>query len=504
MRTSVSATNGFTLVEILAGTTIFSIIMVLLLSILNSFEATGDSKVTQQRMDDIIKKAKQYYLSRENLPLPTVPGPPVQPAPPGTVADVPIGDFNLNAKSRVDSWGKPFQYFSVRNDGQNGRPGQIIIDPISSGAPAGSPVAMAVIPQSDLTVTPRVEGKTLLQGIQLNGSLVAGILISSGPNNVFEYTQTPGYPETFVLNPAGDDIIMAIDLTPEATQIAQTELKKLGEKVRGFDDRFIGKNNNWNTTYDEDGCTNVRYPGPGISTRIIGDRVYRLGFPNNIPDPNDPAALSPVCSTFPQLPGAGYMPDDGRDYSCGVPTLDFMKANYCNISLGLGNCAQGYYVPNQLQRGYDYIWHPDSDPDDPNDPNDPHTPDDSHWEEILMDCPAPGPYIGADYFRLPMVRGNPQPNDCHWGLVGDPSYIFPTGAPNNELNNEQTRTFLLCVFNLSPDDIVDPWLNGYTWGCAITSGCATGYPQSNPRFHKYFSAGADNTVNTVDDIISPL
>ncbi len=506
MYTSTSHSDGFTLVEILAGTTIFAIIMALLLSILNSFEATGDTKVTQQRMEKIAATAGKYYLSRENLPLPTVPGPPVQPAPPGTVGDVPLTAFHLDAKSRVDAWGRPFQYFTVRNDGLNGRPGEILIDPLSSGGPAGAPDAMAIIPLSDLTTNPPIEGKTLLRGVRANNRPVAGILISSGPNNVFEYTQTAGYPEDFVLDAASDDIILAIDLTPQATQIAQTELRKLGEKVRAFEDRFIGKDNDGDTAYDENGCTSVRYPGPGIRTRIIGDRVRNLGFPDNIPNPNDPAAdpiTSPVCDTFPIYPGAGYLPNDGLDYSCGLPTLDFMKANYCDSNLL--NCALGYYIPNELQRGYDYEWVPDSDPDDLTDPDDPLTPDDSHWIETLVDCPPPGPYIGADYFRVPMEdRGNPQPGECHWGLVGDPNYSFPSGAPNTELNNEQTRAFIFCVYGLSPADIVDPWLNGYTWGCDTANGCPTGYPDTSPKFHKFSSAGADQTVNTTDDIIAPL
>ena len=492
MRTIPSDIHGFTLIEILAGTAIFAIVMALLLSLLNSFEATSDIKITQKRMEKIVASAGKYYLSRENLPAPTVPGPPIQPAPAGTVGDVPLTALHLDAKDRIDAWGRPFQYFTVRNDGQNGRPGQILIDPLSAGAPAGAPPAMVDIPLSDLTAIPPVDGKTLLRGVQLNGRLVAGILISSGPDNIFGYTQTAGYPEIFTLDAGSDDIVFPIDLTPQATQIVQTELKKLGEKVRAFDDRFIGKNNNWNTTYDENGCTNVIYPGPGITIQIIGDRAADLS------NPNDPAALSPVCNTFPQYPGADYLPSDGFDYSCGLPTLDDMKANYCDINLGLGNCPQGYYVPNQLQRGYNYTPIPVPSP-----------PNFDVWVETLIDCPPPGPYVGADYFRVPMDRGNPQPDNCHWGLVGDPNYIFPTGALNSELNNEQTRAFIFCAYGLSPTDIVDPWLSGYIWGCGVGSGqtgapCTNEYPDTDPHFHKFFSAGPDQTVNSTDDIVAPL
>jgi hypothetical protein len=101
-----------------------------------------------------------------------------------------------------------------------------------------------------------------------------------------------------------------------------------------------------------------------------------------------------------------------------------------------------------------------------------------------------------------MDRGNPQPDDCHWGLVGDPNFVFPNGAANNELTNDQVRAFIFCIYGLSPADIVDPWLNGYPWGIA------TNYPDPDPRFHKFYSAGPDQTVsptvNIGDDIVAPL
>ena len=374
--------SGFTLVELLAGTTIFAVIMVLLLTVLNSFEATGDIKATRQRMEKIAAKAKEYYLSRENLPLPwdQANGRYTTTA---VAGDVPVSALHLKTKYRLDGWGNPFRYFNVRNDGANGRPGRILIDPLSAAPPGGPvlPPAMVDLPQADLTVTPPT-GNTLITGILVNNKPVAGVLISSGPNGAFEYTQTPGTVgppatlESFVLNPGSDDLILAIDLNTEATQIAQKELKKLGEKVRAFDDRSLGKDNDNDGSYDEDGCNPIAYPGAGISNVFIGDRVANLGTPANPPNPNDPAALSPPCTHFPQYPAADYLPIDGLDYNCGLPTLDFMKANFCDISLGLGNCAQGYYIPNQRQSGYAYAWVADTNPDP--------LIDNSHWLETVQ------------------------------------------------------------------------------------------------------------------------
>ena len=457
MNISTSNTAGFTLVELLAGTTIFAIIMALLISILNSFEATGDIKVTKQRMAEIAVKAGEYYLSREILPVPTATA--MVPAPMG---EVPITAFHLNSKYRIDAWGRPMQYFTVRNDGQNGRPGLILIDPLSAGAPAGAPQAMVDIPQADLTLTPPT-GKTLITGVQVNHRQVAGILISSGPNNVFEYNQTAGYPEQFLLNAGSDDIILAIDLTPQATQIARIELKKLGEKVRAFDDRYIGKDNDGDYGevdggYDEDGCHPVEYPGGALTLYENGDAV-------------DACTEYPVAFDSDYLPIPVSLAGTLNDYSCGVPTLDYMKANYWG-----NNPLFGYYYPQIT--GYGRLWDPTATP------------------------PVVGPYIicqatPADYFRVPMNLGAPAAPDCHWGLIGDPA-VDP-----NELTNDQTRAAIFCAYGLSPADIVDPWLNGYTWGCDTASGCTTGFPDTPPdtdaRYHKFYSGGPDGIIGSDAD-----
>ncbi len=478
---------GFTLVELLAGTTIFAIIMLLLLSVLNSFEATEDIKVTRQRMEKIAAKAKEYYLSRENLPLPwdQANGAYTNAA---VVGEVPIAALHLQTKYRLDGWGNPFQYFNVRNDGTNGRPGRILIDPLSAAPPGGPPlpVAMVDIPQADLTVTPPT-GKTLITGLLVNNAPVAGVLISSGPNGVFEYTQTPGSagppvtPESFTINPGSDDLILSIDLNTQATQIAQSELKKIGEKVRAFNDRYLGKDDDNDGAYDEDGCNPERYPGGTWTPVIHGTDTDALG---NGGDP---------CSNCP--PGRGvsdYLPihinmaGNPSDYSCGLPTLDDMKANYWNV-----NVNYGYYYPQIDCYGFYFDIS-----------TTPHTRHPANGGQFCTTTPA-------DYYRVPMNLGAPAVQDCHWGLVGDPTYVFATGQTNTELTNDQARAALFCAYGLSPADIVDPWLNGYTWGCGQGAGqggssCTNQYPDSDPHFHKFFSAGPDKTVNTADDIIAPL
>ncbi len=475
MYKNLSHTAGFTLVELLAGTTIFAVIMVSLIMMLNSFEAISDIKITKARMATIAKRAGEYYLSREDLPVPLATA--VVAAPLG---EVPLTAFHLDSKYRIDAWGRPMHYFSVRNDGENGRPGEILIDPLSTGAPAGSPTAMVVIPQADLTATPPT-GKTLITGVQVNGRQVAAVLISSGPNNDFEYNiDTPppadAYPFPFVLDNGSDDIILPIDLTPQASRIALAELKKLGEKVRAFDDRYIGKDNDGYGGYDEDGCNPIPYPGipePFDLTQVTlhSDGNYYIDSCNNL--------------DIPPLLSDSFPPGTDPDISCGMPTLDKLKANFCPYPWT--NCPTGYYVPEVLTVPIVLSPLPPSLPPPP------------PPEPTIQCSDTPRSPQPPDYARVqtPFERGNPQYDNCHWGLVGDPT------LDTNELTNNQARAFIFCIYGLSPADIIDPWLNGYTWGCDTVNGCTTGFPDTPPdtdaRYHKFYSAGRDRIIGSDAD-----
>jgi hypothetical protein len=321
-----------------------------------------------------------------------------------------------------------------------GRPGEIQIDPLSAGAPIGSPVAFVVIP---------VESRMLLRAIEFEDRLVAGLLISSGPDQIFDYPPpTSGYPEVYQLADGSDDIILPIDLTPEATKIALAELKALNEKVKAFDDYYLGVDNDRENPpeYDEEGCEGIRY---GYSRPFV--------HPGVLPDCASPW---PRPSSF-----ATYPPDElgRRDISCGRPTLDFMKAHFCPEPWG---GPPGYHVPER-------------------DAIDPPVYDD----EGNLCAQGGGLEAGPTHI-----------GDCYWGLVetqyGDAANPLP-----NETRGDQARAFIFCLFGLSPDAVVDPWLNGYVWGCGpgqtraannVTySGCLYAYDIDDPHYHRFFSAGPD-------------
>lgn len=55
---------------------------------------------------------------------------------------------------------------------------------------------------------------------------------------------------------------------------------------------------------------------------------------------------------------------------------------------------------------------------------------------------------------------------------------------------------IVSVFGLGQKYAIDPWGNAYIWGGSKK------YSYGNPRYWKFFSKGPDETIDTVDDIIS--
>ncbi len=251
---------GFTIIEILLALTILGILTVFALNMTNSIRAVTKTRETRSRMELIAKKAKDYYRGHRNLPLPAGPRSTVVPAgdndppstvkiPPVTVNDygdkVPVGvaDLDMEQKFRMDAWGRYLQYIVYRNDGAspggNSRPGAVLIDNLAS------------VPNSELVNIPACS-KTLIRGVNVNNRRYAGLLISSGPNQVFEYTTntTPMggggntthmvFEKQYNLTQNSDDIFVVIDISEQAMQLAIDGAKALNDKVSAFDSIFTG------------------------------------------------------------------------------------------------------------------------------------------------------------------------------------------------------------------------------------------------------------------------
>lgn len=438
--------SAFTLLEILAAVGVIAVIFFFVNQMVHFFGAQSNVSKTRTRMEEIVEKAKAYYLNHENLPLisvsPVVPitVPLASPAP----ASADQG-FDIDPKLRFDSWGREIQYVSYSNDGSDNRPGQILIDPLEAGGPAGAPIAMVIINQGT---------RTLIRAIEFEGRRVAALLISSGPDQQFNYPPpTPpgavGDPIVYTADPGSDDIFMTIDVNTEAIQIATTELKSLNEKVGAFNDRYLGIDNDGDNPpqYDEANCQGIRYP---VNVTVI--------VPPTVVNCSD---LPSVSLTIGETP-----PDTAFDVSCGWPTLDYMKANFCTTP----GVPPGYSIAGRNAIG---------------------TVTETSSGNFCAPFTFARPAVTPDYAHI----GN-----CYWGLVRTQDGIIdPT---RNETDGDQARAFIACLFDLDSEAIADPWLNGYIWGCGDTEEsrdttgtfhgfCTNAYSVNDPHYHKFFSAGPD-------------
>lgn len=344
--TKITDRQGFTLLEILLVIGIMGVIAVFTIGISHSIRNMTKANDTKSRMEQIAAKAREFYRAHENLP-----------APGGGAGgtEVPVGasDLNMEQKFRLDGWGQYFFY----NRAVNTSP--VVVDGITW--------AIGSLP--------------VIRGVRVNGKDAAGVIISLGPNQSRDYTTTTTglpAPVQIAYTTAGDDILIPIDVSQEAGEIAIEELKVLQAKVKAFDALYEGIDNSnpANNTIDESGC---------VAQPSVAGQCPPYGVISTI-DPN-----------------------------CGTATLDFAQAN------NYAGCSTSCNAAN-----------------------------------------------------------------CNWGSV---TSVAPFTS------NDRARAFIYCLYCLSNDDIVDPWLRGYVWGSVAT------YAVSNPRYHKFFSAGPDGTTGNADDII---
>jgi len=300
--------KGFTLLETVIVISIIGVISFFALGITSSMKAASKLTVTKSNMEIIAKKARDFYRGHGDLPKAsedsgTVPATDDDPPLTGNMVPVDAKTFDLEPKYRLDAWGRYLLYFTYTNDGEGNRPGEIAIDTPGGG---GSLVSFHPTSGSD---------RTLIKGVKFSGNRVAGIIISSGPDQVFNYsaTEEPSsdnhneYFKTYTLDPGSDDIIVLIDVSQEAFEIANNDLLFLNQKVNAYNAMYEGIDNNndgqvdgWvdlngDSIKDEDeyGCIAIKAP--------LGDSKIYCPLPISSSLPNDP--------------------------NCGTATLDAIKAN---------------------------------------------------------------------------------------------------------------------------------------------------------------------------------
>ena len=225
--------NGFSLLELLLALGILGIIAVFAVSITYSTRNLTKINNTKNRMREIKQAALDYYQGHRDLPAPTGSN------------EVPVGTaaLNLEQMHRLDAWGRYFHYDRASHN----------VYPL----------------RTDIT------------GINVNGKAVAAVIISTGPDQALEATNTSSPYST-----AGDDIVLSVSLTEQAFSIAMNDLQVLQSKVQAFDKMFAGIDNNSSGAVDENNCTAV------------------LGCPQSVT--NDPNCGTATLDTISSYAACGY------------------------------------------------------------------------------------------------------------------------------------------------------------------------------------------------------
>jgi len=263
------------LLELLLAIVIAGVIAAFAIVLSGSVRNAAKVRETDGRMAEIAAKAKATYRNTENLPV-AVANLVEEPA--GTQRGLPVGlsEFNLEAKYRFDAWGNPFRYYR---------------------SPASGTLTIA--------------------GLTVNSKAVVGAIVSSGPNGRAESTISGTTIDT-----AGDDIVLAIDVSQEAIEIALEELKVLQSKVSALDAVYQGIDNDGADGVDEEGC---------------------------------------VFATYAAAPGCPPTASLTNDPNCGTATLDHIETDpySCTATTPLGAIREIYSLSSAYQTdpwGNDYHW----------------------------------------------------------------------------------------------------------------------------------------------------
>jgi prepilin-type N-terminal cleavage/methylation domain-containing protein len=195
--------KGFSLLELLLALGILGIITAFAISISYSSKSIVKTNNTKKKMQQIARAAKEYYQGHKDLPPPA-----------GANNDeVPVATSELNLEQgfRLDGWGRYFHYDRALDS-----------------------------------------SRTDIVGLTVNGREVAGVIVSGGPDQTIDPSNMNSPYAT-----TADDIVLGINLSEQALEVALNDLQVLQDKARAFDKIFAGIDNNSNKTVDESDCVRV-------------------------------------------------------------------------------------------------------------------------------------------------------------------------------------------------------------------------------------------------------
>ncbi len=156
----------------------------------------SDKRKTLKRMVEILNSSKKYYMSNHDLflanaeesPLSDIKIPGLNYIRYGTIPKV----LNLEQKYKIDRFGKYFEYHLVEKSTDE-------------------------------------SGFTNIEGINVDGVLSAGVIISYGSNHVRDCKIPDGSTNSYITR--GDDILIPINVMKEARQIAYKEMEVIRRKL---------------------------------------------------------------------------------------------------------------------------------------------------------------------------------------------------------------------------------------------------------------------------------
>ncbi len=122
-----------------------------------------------------------------------------------------------------------------------------------------------------------------------------------------------------------------------------------------------------------------------------------------------------------------------------------------------------------------------------------------------VNATAVDPNVGT--FTLDYIKANIYNSGCAiiagrpWGAITTGWAPWDPFARRSEIRDDCARYFIYSLFSMPVTTMIDPWFNGYIWGCGDSICAHKYYTSADPHYHKFFSAGPDGLVDTDDDII---